>query len=88
MCLCVLVFFSWHDFLIFRIDDMKTMLKSVLAERKLSIQVVGFKESVEEAKEDDDKETVLCYHSGDGLQDKPNCWKETLKLHQVLLITN
>jgi len=70
-------------------EDMKKMLTPLLAEKKLSIQVVGYSEPSDNDKpEDDDKETVLKYHSGEGLVAVPEEWKNKLKMNPVLLITS
>ena len=63
------------------------MLTPLLAEKKLSIQVVGYSESGDTEKpEDDDKETVLKYHSGEGLIADPGDWKTKLKMNPVIII--
>ena len=74
-------------YLICSVDDMKKMLTPLLVEKKLSIQVVGFNETCDTEKPDvDDKETVLKYHSGEGLVAAPGEWKTKLKMNPVLLI--
>ena len=66
------------------------MLSPMLAEKKLSVQVVGSSEPGEESDKydnDDLKETVLKFHDGDNMVSQPDKWKMSLKLNPVLFIT-
>ena len=64
------------------------MINKLVAERKLSVQVVGSKDpSEKETKEDIEKETNLHYHAGEGLIDDTTKFRSQLKMHPVLFIT-
>ena len=77
-----------NKFNLFRLEDIKKVLRPLVSGRKLSVQVVGSSEPSDDEVENDCKETNLSFHTGDNLLSKPDEWRKKLKIHPVLVIQN
>ena len=65
------------------------MLTPLLAEKKLSVQVVGTSEPGEKIKEplEEIKEMKLNFYTGDKFVSDPSVWRKSLKMNPLIFIT-
>ena len=72
-----------------RIEDLKKMLTPLLAEKKLSVQVVGTSEPGEKINEplEEIKEMKLKFYTGDNFVSDPSVWRKSLKMNPLIFIT-
>ena len=66
------------------------MLTPLLAEKKLSVQVVGTSEPGERKIEEPlekNKETELKFYSGENFVSDPKAWKKSLNMNPLVFIT-
>ena len=62
----------------------------MLAEKKLSVQVVGTSKPGEKKKEEPlekNKETKLKFYSGENFVSDPSAWRKSLKMNPLVFIT-
>ncbi len=61
----------------------------MLAEKKLSVQVVGTSEPGEKKQEilEENKETKLKFYTGENFVSDPSVWRKSLKMNPLIFVT-